>query len=896
MVKWIVLSLGVCLLVYWLGAFDAVPVVRYAEDVKPLLNKHCLGCHGGVQKKGGYSLLFQEEAFGSGDSGKPGIVPGSAADSEIIRRLHHQDPEERMPYQKAPLTKEEIRILTAWIDQGAEWTDHWAYVPIEKPAVPTGAGDWAVNDIDHFIYQTAQRAGLQPMGRAEETTLKRRLALDLIGLPYEAEADLPLPSYLDSLLRSPHYGEKWASMWLDLARYADTKGYERDDQRSIWRYRDWLIKALNSDLPYDQFVVKQLAGDLLENPTEEDLIATAYHRNTMTNDEGGTDNEEYRVAAVLDRVNTTWEAFMGTTFACVQCHSHPYDPFRHEDYYRFMAYFNNTRDEDTFHDYPVIRHFDDSLRRQLAQLEEYLLDVDETRKDDIIHFVKTLQPSVNSIQAIQMVDAELYDTKFLGMRQNGQATLPAIHLKGINTLLFQARATVKKGTLTIRQDGPTGRVIGRAHLQSGPNQLGRWRQFSIPLDTVEGISDLHLSYFSPEISNRTTEGVFFNWFHFTKEFPGKDHPAYGKHQKLFAALVAADVPSTPILLENPATMRRATRGFERGSWLSLGAEVDAAIPGIFQHPDQDYAANRLGLAQWMSSRENPLLARTIVNRIWEQLFGTGLVETLEDMGSQALPSPHLPLLDYLSHQLMTEYDWSIKRLLTEIVSSATYQQASQLTEAQREKDPFNKLFARGPRVRLTGEQLRDQALFVAGVLNPSLYGEPVMPYQPEGIWNAPYNGSRWTISEGDNKYRRAIYTYWKRTSPYPSLITFDGVGREVCVARRIRTNTPLQALVTMNDSVYIDLSQQFAARVSQQATAPEEQITLAFQRATGKAIGPQQLDILLALYRSTREKYLADERLLSNISVPASQDKVAFAALAIVCNAILNLDEVVVKS
>ncbi len=896
MVKPIVLFLGVLLLAWLLGACDAEPKIRYAEDVKPILNKHCLGCHGGVQKKGGYSLLFQEEAFAQGESGKYGIVPGKAAQSEIIRRLHHTDPEERMPYQKEPLSKEEIQTLTDWINQGAEWTDHWAYVAVKKPAVPSHEGAWAVNAIDHFIYQTAQEAGLQPMERAEESIIKRRMALDLIGLPYASEEAVALPSYLDSLLDSPHYGEKWASMWLDLARYADTKGYERDDNRNIWRYRDWLIQVLNADLPYDQFVIKQLAGDLLAQPTEEDFIATAYHRNTMTNDEGGTDNEEYRVAAVLDRVNTTWEAFMGTTFACVQCHSHPYDPFRQEDYYRFMAYFNNTRDEDTFHDYPVIRHFDDSLRQKLVQLEQYLVAVDESRKAEIIHFVKTLQPSVNSIQAINTVDAELYDTKFLGMRQNGQATLPAIHLSGVNELIFQARLTVSQGQLTLRRDGPEGSIIGQATLQSSPSQLGRWQQFSLPLHAVEGICDLHLSYYSPAISDETKEGIFFNWFHFTKAFPGKGQPTYPHYKQLFADLVAADVPSTPILLENPQTMRRPTHIFERGSWLSLGEEVEPAIPGIFQQPGQTYAPNRLGLAQWMTSSENPLVARTIVNRIWEQLFGTGLVETLEDLGSQALPSPHIPLLDYLSYQLMTDYNWSIKRLIREIVSSATYQQAASLPEAHRAKDPFNKLFARGPRVRLSGEQLRDQALYVAGTFNPSLYGEPVMPYQPAGIWNAPYNGSSWEMSAGENKYRRAIYTYWKRTSPYPSMITFDGVGREVCVARRIRTNTPLQALVTMNDSVYLDLSHQFAALVIQQAQQPSDQIQLAYQRATGKAISEQQLAILLALYKSTKEKYLADENLLKNLSDPTGRDKTAFAAMAIVCNAILNLDEVVVKS
>ncbi|HMP32234.1 MAG TPA: DUF1549 domain-containing protein, partial [Saprospiraceae bacterium] len=366
----------VLILTLWVASCRFVNKVSYASDVKPILNKHCLSCHGGVQKKGGFSLLFQEEALAKCESGRYAIIPGDAKNSEMIKRLHHDDPEERMPYQKEPLSKEEIKILTDWINQGAEWTDHWAYLPLRKPAIPKESNDWITNDIDRYIIQTAKNAGLATMDKADVITLQRRLALDIIGFPFENKQELPLNLLIDTLLDDPKYGEKWTSMWLDLARYADTKGYERDDNREIWRYRDWLIKAINQDLPYDQFIVKQMAGDLLENPTEDDYIATAYHRNTMTNDEGGTDNEEFRTAAVIDRVNTTWEAFMGTTFACVQCHSHPYDAFKHEDYYRFMAFFNNSRDEDTFHDYPVIRHLNDSLMQRLTQLEVYLDEVD----------------------------------------------------------------------------------------------------------------------------------------------------------------------------------------------------------------------------------------------------------------------------------------------------------------------------------------------------------------------------------------------------------------------------------------------------------------------------------------------------------------------------------------
>jgi hypothetical protein len=865
--------------------------VDYAADVKPILNKHCLACHGGVQKKGGWSLLFKEEAFGLAESGKPAIIPGDAKNSEMIKRLHDTNPEERMPYQKDPLTEKEIKILTDWINQGAVWTDHWAYVPVKKPAQTSNSE----NAVDDYIAKTLKDNGLSFNNKADKITLGRRMSLDIIGIPVQRGENLLPDQWADTLLLSPLYGEKWASMWLDLARYADTKGYERDDNREIWRYRDWLIKAFNEDMPYNRFLTAQLAGDLKDNPTEEDFIATAFHRNTMTNDEGGTDNEEYRTAAVTDRVNTTWEATMGTTFACVQCHSHPYDAFRHEDYYKFMAYFNNTRDEDTYHDYPVIRHLNDSLKQRLSVLEKYVESVDPSRKKEIITFVKTLQPSVNSIRSGKFVNAELNDTKFLAMRQNSQAVLPKIRLSGVNTLIVQARTRVKNGVWTIRKGDKDGKILAKVTFKTPEEDFWKWKNYIIPLDTAEGVHNLHFSWYSSELKDLNTEGLYFNWFHFTKEFPGKSRPDYVENRKLFEDLINVNTPVTPIMMDNPEHMYRSTHVFERGSWLSKGPEVRPGLPAIFKQSEK-YDGTRLGLAKWMTSPENPLVARTIVNRVWEQIFGTGLVETLEDLGSQAPPSPHIPLLDYLSYQLIHEYQWSIKKLIKTIVTSKTYQQSSLVSDAKKEKDPFNKLFSRGPRIRLTGEQLRDQALYITGMLSYKMYGPPVMPFQPEGIWNAPYNGSKWTISEGEDRYRRAIYTFWKRTSPYPSMMTFDGATRDVCVARRIRTNTPLQALVTMNDSVYLDLSGKFASLVIKEKSSEDEQIKFAYKRATGKIIQPEQLEILKSLYVRSKEQYSKNLNLTNSFITIEKNKRPEYAAMAIVCNAILNLDEVIVKT
>ena len=377
--------------------------VDFSADVKPIINKKCITCHGGVRAKGGFSLLFRDEALAKTKSGKPAIIPGDPEGSEMIRRILNKDPEERMPFKHAPLSEDEIATLKAWIKEGAPWGDHWAYLPLKPVEVPDENTKWGNNDIDRFIYAKLEKEKLHPSAEADKPTLLRRLSLDLIGMyPSALVSKQYLQSndpkayevLVDSLLASPHFGERWASLWLDLSRYADTKGYEADGGRNVWKYRDWLIDAFNSDKPYDKFLIEQVAGDLLNNPTDAQYIATAFSRNTMTNDEGGTNNEEFRTAAVLDRVNTTWESLMGTTFACVQCHSHPYDPFHHDEYYKFVAYFNNTRDEDIPGEYPVLREFNDSMKQKLSAVTGWIsknASVEETQSAGL--FLRTGQPS-----------------------------------------------------------------------------------------------------------------------------------------------------------------------------------------------------------------------------------------------------------------------------------------------------------------------------------------------------------------------------------------------------------------------------------------------------------------------------------------------------------------------
>ncbi|MGR3811041.1 DUF1553 domain-containing protein [Jiulongibacter sp. NS-SX5] len=857
--------------------------IDFSTQVKPILNKRCIACHGGVKKSGGFSLLFEEEAKSKGKSGQFGIVEGNAHASEMIRRLTLDDPEERMPFEADPLPQEEIELLTKWINQGAKWGEHWAYQSIEKPDLPEN-NDWAKNEIDQFIFAKAKQQHLEVSETAAPEVLARRVALDLIGFPapdslkniYLSNPTAETYSrYVESLLASPHFGEKWTSMWLDLARYADTKGYERDTYRNIWRYRDWLIKAFNDDMPYDRFITEQLAGDLLPNPSDDQLIATAFHRNTMTNDEGGTDNEEFRVAAVVDRVNTTWETLMSTTFACVQCHSHPYDPFRHEEYYKFMAYFNNTRDTDAYDDYPVLRHLNAQQNQKLTSLENWSKDhLGEANAKEIKHFIKTFQPAINSLETDEFVNSELNDTKWLAMRNHSSARLPAVDLTGKKSFIFRYSSGLSKGILSLHLKNPKGEVIAQYRLKG---KKGGWQIAEVPLLKTDGKEDIYFTFSSTELSDPLKNGIRFDWFHFSNGVHNRLPP---DQKSAFWTLVKDDIESTPITLENPSDRLRETHVFDRGNWLSLGDEVDAGVPASLK-PLNELPQNRLGLAQWMTGPDHPLTSRTIVNRVWQQFFGRGLVETLEDLGTQGAIPTHQKLLDYLSYKLMNEYKWSLKELMREIVTSSTYCQGSKISPEQLQKDPFNLYLARGPRVRLSAEQVRDQALAISGKMNPTLYGKPVMPFQPDGVWLSPYNGKQWEKSKGDQVYRRAVYTFWKRTSPYPSMINFDGVGREVCSARRINTNTPLQALTTLNDSVYIDLAYHFA---KQQYTGKlEESITNAYQKAVGKNIDKDRSEALKGLFNQALEAY-------------RKEDEPEIMAFTMVTSALLNLDEVIMKN
>ncbi len=757
------------------------PAVSYNADIRPIFNNKCIACHGGVKKSSGFSVLFREEAMQPAKSGELAIVPGHPEGSELIRRVKHQDPEERMPAEHDALSEEEIERLELWVEEGAEWETHWSYLAPDPDIEPPALRDqWITNGIDAFVLQRLRKEKLKPQPEARREVLLRRVSLDLIGLPPTLEEvqeylkdDSPeaYEKAVDRLLASPRFGERWASMWLDLARYGDSQGYQKDPYRSIWAYRDWIIQALNADMPFDQFTIEQLAGDLLDDPTRDQILATAFHRNTMSNDEGGTDDEEFRVAAVLDRVNTTFEVWQGITIGCVQCHSHPYDPIRHEEYYGLYAFFNNTADADKPHEKPLLRDFSPTF---------------ETRAKELILWFE------------------------------GQC--------GVNP---------SEGRLVTRYDD----IVERLKSSCRP-----------PADSM--------------IWNAN-----------------------------FEALKDLSPPKTPVMRELPPDSSRITRFFERGNWLVHGDTIQPGVPASLPDYLDEYPQNRLGLAQWLVSDENPLTARVMVNRFWEQLFGVGIVETLEDFGSQGAAPSHKELLDWLAVQFREEQNWSVKSLLKQIVMSSTYRQDAAASPDLLERDPNNHLLARGPRFRLSAEQLRDQALAVGGLLSDKMYGPGVMPPQPDGTWQVIRGVLKWQTAEDEDRFRRGLYTFWRRSSPYPSMITFDAPSREFCVSRRIRTNTPLQALVTLNDVTFIEAAVALAGRMQREAGPdPIGQLTHGFKLAMAYEPSEEQRQHLINFYHTTLAHYDENPKLIGELVPESIEATPEIAALINSANVIMNLD------
>jgi len=885
----------------------------FQQQVKPILNNKCISCHGGVKQSSGFSMMNRASFFRANESGKPAVDAENLAGSELLARINHPDPDERMPSGKIALSRKEKRILKRWIMQGAPWGQHWAYTPVKRVSVPEGPAWMAFSGksrrenaeqaIDAFIREKLEEVRLKPNPPADKATLLRRVALDLTGLPaperiartfLESEAPDAYATLVDQLLASPRYGEKWASVWLDIARYADSKGYEKDGSRQIWRYRDWIIRALNADMPYDQFIREQLAGDLLPSPSDDQFIATAFHRNTPTNDEGGTDDEEFRTAAVIDRVNTTFEGLMSTTFACTQCHGHPYEDIRHEEYYQVLAFFNNSRDEDTVEDYPLLRHYgrEDSIR--LAQLGAWIARVaSPVRAAAIVRFLKFLQPLIYATHADQFVNSELYDTKYLVFRRKSSARIREVSFQGETRLIAQIRGHQPGGHLAVHLDSAGGPLLGKFRI---PSTEGRWEYKAFPIKAVYGKRDLFFSYKNAKLTNELESGLTLNAFHLDRGFPGLPGDALrAVHEETYWDLLRAQPPSTPVMMELPVKDARKTQVFERGNWKVKGKTVSPAIPNAFRGKFQLRQPDRAGLADWLTDKHNPLVSRTIANRLWEQVFGVGLVETLEDFGSQGATPSHPALLDHLAWELMHHHGWSLKALLRTIVLSETYRQGSWVYEKNNGIDPGNRLLSRFPRVRLSAEQVRDQALHVSGLLSSRMYGPSVMPSQPTGIWASPYDGNKWVTSKGEDRHRRALYTYYKRSSPYPSILSFDGAFRNVCTARRIRTNTPLQALVTLNDPVFMEAAVLLGQRMRHSGRRGiDAKLRFGSWLLLHKPLSPEKLQPLVTLHAKALSYYQSRPDLVCDL--PLGGADAEDAAFALVANAMLNLDEVITKN
>lgn len=922
-----------------LGSFFHREEVSFSRDIRPILNQNCVSCHGGVRQKNGVSFIFREEALGVGKSGRRTIVPGKPDASELIARLMSTDPETRMPYHSAPLPPQQIALLRRWIKEGAKWEDHWAFVaPKPQPLPAVKRSGWARQPLDRFILARLEKESLQPSPEADKASLLRRVSLDLTGLPptlEEQTAYLADPSpdayekQVDRLLASPRYGERWAALWLDLARYADSKGYEADRSRpGVWPYRDWVIDAFNRNLPYDQFVTKQLAGDLLPNATFEDEIATSFHRQTPNNDEGGTDDEEFRLVAVMDRSATTWSVLNGLTMNCVQCHSHPYDPIRHAEYYKSLAFFNTSRDADIPEDLPVLhvpkdrsrypeagqlqreiaaltrsvvdfgrkreeqtvwtpmpitdasasaalalRWEEVELQRQLAHLPEEKLSPKkaESKRKDLTHAIAEIKATANSKAARTPVAFQIRDGEMLAAAntpgqsvyeltaRSDEQAMTALRIEVVPLNPELARHTPEDGFIVdkveawvVQPNGQQEKIAFRSFVSDSEQNLetalaraangdpetggfaanpnlfrSRWT-IGIPVASVSLPRGSRIKLQLTQTQNASDKPAIIKRARlFTSSDPGwSDLPnqqdfggGLARLTKLTRDLAKIPTVELPVMEEQPDYAKRQTLEFERGNFLTkTGPALTPDVPGLFPKLPAGAPRNRLTLAKWFFEPGQPLTARTAVNRYWEQLFGTGIVETLENFGSVGEEPSHPELLDWLALHFENDLHWDMKALLRELVTSATYRQSAKSTPALTERDPRNRLLARGPQQRLTAEMVRDQALVASGLLTTTMGGPPVMPPQPQGVWNSVYNDSKWIDAKGPDRFRRAIYTHIKRTSGYPSFLTFDASDHDVSLARRIPTNTPLQALVTLNDPVYEEASESLAKRMMKATT------------------------------------------------------------------------------
>ncbi|TAH27310.1 MAG: DUF1553 domain-containing protein [Cytophagales bacterium] len=899
----LILALIICISIYYTGTHNNS--IDFNTQVRPILNAKCVSCHGGVKKAGGISFIFRDEALGKGKSGKWCIVPGKAHESEFFTRLTHHDNEFRMPLGKEQLSVKDIDILKQWINEGAKWDKHWAFIPPVKSEIPQATSS-SKNFIDNFILAQAEKddINLKPNVEADKATLIRRIALDITGIPpttIELEQfinDKSVNAYeklIDNYLSSPKYGEKWAGIWLDMARYADSKGYEKDQTRNIWRYRDYLIKAFNQDKKFTDFTIEQLAGDLIPKATEDQILASAFHRNTLNNDEGGADNEEFRVAAVIDRTNTTFDVWQGITMGCTQCHGHPYDPIRHEEYYQFFDYFNQTTDADNVDETPVyFSPLDYDFEKAQAIAKEINLITNKSKQTVINNakeFRRLYGDFLKAIDCDEHKDVLIDNKKVIPLKDGAYISFKNANLDSYSKVYSAYSMSNNMGCIIeIRTNSPQGPLIAMFDTETTFDEI-YFREGKV-VQSITGKKDIYIVF--KKNKNGHLKGLFYS-FHFNNSNKKKAPILDSLHQELMKAI---DPVGTPVMGEFLPSERRTTRVFLRGSIQTPGDTVHPNVPHILNSEIKTTPKNRLEMAQWITHRNNPLTARVAVNRFWEQIFGVGIVETLEDFGSQGAKPSHPELLDYLAVYFMEDCNWSMKKIIKTILMSSTYRQSSVVSKEALNIDPKNKYLLRGARFRLSSEQIRDQALSVAGILSPKMFGPSVMPYQPDGIWQTVYNGNNWITSKGEDKYRRALYTYIKRSSPYPAYLNFDSPSREFCLVRRIRTNTPLQSLNILNDTVYVEASIALARKALEHyPNSIDKAIENIYYEALLKKPSQNKANILNNLYKKSFDQYTQKQHLLVELKKiePEDYKSQQLAALSNVASAIINLDEFITK-
>jgi hypothetical protein len=1039
------------------AALAAEPgAVDFDREIRPILSDNCFACHGPDQKQRMANLRLDiKGGIFAERGGHPVIVPGNAAGSRLYQRISAKEKARRMPppYSERSLTEQQVELIKKWIDQGARWEMHWAYIPPKRPDVPkVRDGSWPRNPIDNFILARLEREGLKPSPEADRATLLRRVSLDLAGLPpTPAELDAFLADQspdayekvVDRLLHSPHYGERMAMQWLDLARYADTHGYHIDSHREMWHWRDWVIDAFNRNMPFGEFTIEQLAGDLLPNPTLQQKIATGFNRNHMINFEGGAIPEEYQTEYVVDRVEATSTTWMGMTLGCARCHDHKYDPIKQRDFYRFFAFFNSIPEKGLDgrrgNAKPYVQIPSPQQAAEIRQVEETL---DRTKKilDDAQ--VDPLQaawektkpdampaPSREGLLAHYPLDGSFADASghyhdgrtlsgipvfrdgpvgncaefggeahvtfgnvadfergqpfALAMWVESDAVKANVVLEKVSGpeerrgyelafddtvvlprlrrgahLLFRMGHRWPDDAIEVRtkellegeffhlaidydgsgkaagirifvngkpaeietvRDSLTGSIRTDTPLEIGNKKLGhafkgRLDDFRIygrqlaPAEIAQLASDeparasLYMS--AGQRSKRQKEKL--REYFLSHDAPEPLRAAFAERQRAEAQKEDLDwtVPSSMVMeeMEKP----RDTFILARGDYRNRTEEVTPGVPAMLPQLPKDLPANRLGLAKWLVSPENPLTARVAVNHYWQMYFGYGIVKTAEDFGSQGEAPVHPELLDWLATEFMRS-GWDIRAMQRLIVTSAAYRQDSRATPELEERDPENRLLARGPRFRLPAEIVRDNALSVSGLLDDRLGGPSVFPYQPKGLWEEMaygdvYSAQTYVQSHGRDLYRRSMYTFWKRTVPPASLATFDAPDREKCTARRTLTNTPLQALVLLNDPTYVEAARTLAERMLLRGGRDaSSRISFGFRLATARKPDANEVRVLRDVEREELAHYRRDKdaaaKLLHVGESPADPklDTGELAAWTTVASMILNLDETITK-